>query len=202
MKYLIDTAEQVEINKWAYFVEGVTSNPKLLDKAGINCYKFFMNNEKTFDNIFIQVTSLNDIKPIIDDSSEYDQLILKVPLIKTPEFDGYALLKDLVNLGYRTCSTIVYDISQFNYACEVGAEFSIVLHAKNDNHNLINECYNLQQKQGFKTKTIAASFRTPEHVFECIRSGADYATVPPKIMTEVFRNPQVLIDYNKFYEVK
>jgi len=202
MKYFIDTAEQTEINKWANFVDGVTSNPSILSKAKLSAYEFFTNNRSMFDNIFIQITSVDDVKKIVDEDTEYkDQMILKVPLLKTPEFDGYALLKDL-STRWRTAATIVYDINQFNFACEVGADFSIVLYAKNENHNLINECYELQNKKGFKTKTIAASFRTADHVFECIKAGADYATVPPKVMVELFRNPQVLVDYNKFYEDK
>jgi len=202
MKYFIDTAEQTEINKWASFVEGATSNPILLDKAKINSYEFFMNNRSIFNNIFIQVTSSDDVQDIVREDTDYkDQIILKVPLLKTTEFDGFSILKDL-STRWRTAATIVYDINQFNYACEVGADFSIVLYAKNENHNLIDECYDLQQKMRFKTKTIAASFRTPDHVFECIKAGADYATVPPKIMVELFRNPQVLVDYKKFYEDK
>ena len=53
---------------------------------------------------------------------------------------------------------------------------------------------------GYKTKIIAASFRKPVHLFNCIKAGADYATVPPKIMEDVFYNKKAVADFNKFYE--
>lgn len=202
MKYFIDTAEQNEIHKWEKYVDGATSNPSLLAKVDSNNYKFCRENEVLFKNVFIQVNSLEDVQFLFKKGISKKQVIFKVPLVITEKFDGYKLLKQLNENRCRTCATIVYDIGQFDYACEVGAEFSIVLYAKNNNKFIVEDCCDLKQRKGYKTKVIAASFRTAEHVHECIEFGADYATVPPKIMEEVFTNKNSIEDYNKFYGIE
>lgn len=200
MKYFIDTAAANEIEKWSSFVEGATCNPSLLEKAGIDAYTFYKNNAHMFKNIFVQINSMNQIKTLIENGNiSKNQLVFKVPLLITRGFNGFALLKALNKSKLRTCATIVYDVSQFDYACEVGSEFSIVLYAKNDNNFIINECCHLKEKRGYETKVVAASFRSAEHVCECMKAGADYATVPPKILREIFSNSKAIEDYNKFY---
>jgi len=194
MKYLIDTADQGEINKWKSLVCGVTSNPKILSKAGIDYAQFINVNSPLFKDIFVQINSKTSAMNYMR-----DKVIFKVPLAVTSKFNGYELLKEMIKMKHRTCSTIVYDIAQFDYACEVGAEFSIVLYAKNDNKNIVDECCDLKKRRGYETKIIAASFRSVEHVHDCIKSGADYATVPPKILKDVFNNFKAASDYIDFY---
>lgn len=200
MKYFIDTADQDEINSFQKFVCGVTSNPSLLMKSGIDTYKFYIENESLFNNIFIQVNSMQDIQYLIDKGVyTRKKIIFKVPLVVTSDFNGYKLLNRINELGNRTCATIVYNIGQFDYACEAGVEYSIVLYAKNDNKTLMKECCDLKQLKGYKTKIIAASFRSPEHVFDCIKCGVEYATVPPSVMKQIISNEKAIVDYNNFY---
>ncbi|MCF8019820.1 MAG: hypothetical protein K9L62_10455 [Vallitaleaceae bacterium] len=201
MKYFIDTASISEIEKWSRFVEGATCNPSLLRKEGMDDYTFYINNVHLFKNIFIQVNSINDVEYLDNKQADFQKLIFKVPLVKTNDYDGYKLLKVLTQNKLRTCSTIVYDISQFDYACEVGSESSIVLYAKNDNSFIVNECCHLKEKKGYETKIVAASFRSAEHVFDCIKAGAEYGTVPPKIMKDLFSNEKAINDYKDFYEL-
>jgi len=199
MKYFIDTANQEDINKWIKYVDGVTCNPIILNKSDLDAYTFYKNNDGLFDNIFIQINRLDDANELVYKEVDKQKVIFKVPLLRSSGYDGYYLMQRLLQLGCRTCSTIVYDISQFNYACEVGSEYSIVLYAKNDNKKLVEECCELKYKKGFGTKVVAASFRNTQHVFDCINAGADYATVPPKIMSQLFHNEQVIEDYYTFY---
>ena len=42
---------------------------------------------------------------------------------------------------------------------------------------------------GIETKVIAASLRHPAHVLECAKAGADYATVPFKVLKMLFNHP-------------
>lgn len=199
MEYFIDIADQTEIQNWKDFVVGATSNPLLLNKAGIDSLKFYRNNESLFKNIFVQIASLKEVENLIQSGVSPKQLIFKVPLLKTTGYDGFKLLKQLISSNLRTCSTIVYDVSQFDYACEAGSEFSIVLYAKNDNPMIMYECSELKQRRGYKTKIVSASFRSADHVKDCLLAGADYATVPPKIMKEVFENQNAIKDFDIFY---
>jgi len=196
MKYFIDTANQNEIDKWKPFVHGVTSNPSLLEKADIDPEMFYMKNRDDFANIFIQVNSLEMVKSL----PPSNRIIMKVPLLRTDEYDGFDLLMKLKRGGFRTCSTIVYDIAQFDFACQIGADFSIVLYAKNIDRSFIKKCCELKKYKKYKTQIIGASFRNVHQVLHCIYLGVDYATVPPNIMEEVFKNDNAIEDYFKFYK--
>jgi transaldolase len=196
MKYLIDTAEQSEIDKWKNQVDGVTSNPSLLKKASTNTIDFHNKNIENFTDVFIQVQT-------VEETALYsDETIFKVPLLITEDFNGFGLLQSLVRMGKRTCATITYDLFQFDYACEVGAEYSIVLCAKNKNSRFLIECVDLKEERKYKTKIIAASFRSLDDVNDAVRFGADYATVPPKYMGGIFSNYEAVEDYNDFYGIE
>jgi transaldolase len=198
MKYLIDTADQIEIYKWKNIVVGATSNPSILRKCNMTAEKFYENNKDNFDSIFIQVQTLDEARSFKNTA----KIVFKAPLLITKDFNGWVLLKQLKDAGFRTCATITYDLTQFNYACELGCNFSIVLIAKNENKFFLDECVNLKERNNYKTKIIAASFRSIDDVNDAIDGGADYVTVPPKYMDGLFANEAAIVDYNKFYGIE
>ena len=51
----------------------------------------------------------------------------------------------------------------------------------------IVEIYN--QYDGFTTEVLVASIRNPMHVVEAARMGAHVATIPPKILSQLFKHP-------------
>ena len=188
MKYLIDTADRDEIMKWKNYIEGITTNPKILKDFNFTIEDFY-NKFKYFGDIFMQVNNISD-------TNLNGNIIYKVPLV-LPTIE---LLRFLVLKGKRTCGTITYDLNQFNLACELGCEFCIVLNAKNENTKFLEECVKIRDKYNFKTKIIAASFREKKDVIHAIRQGADYATVTPEVMEKCFINEYAMKDYNDFYE--
>lgn len=198
MKYLIDTAEKTDIEKWKKYVDGVTCNPLLLKKSNIDMNQYCVNNISLFDNIFVQINSLDDVFNLKMFSKE--KIIFKVPLLMNNTYNGYYILKQLLQFGYRTCATIVYDISQFDFACKEGSEFSIVLYAKNSDHDIVKKCCKLKELKKYKTKIVAASFRNVEQICDCIKFGVDYSTIPPTILEKLFKNKCAIDDYYKFYE--
>jgi len=194
MKYFLDTADQDEIDKWKNHIVGVTSNPILLDRANRSEVDFYDTNEDLFENVFIQIRNINNHV-----RSNSGNIVYKIPMIRTNGFDGYHMLRTLTRAGIRTCATIVYTFQQFDYACNLGAEFSIVLHHKNENYGFVYRCVDLKERMGYETKIIAASFRRPEQVNECIHTGVDFCTVPALLMEDLFAHDKTLEDYNQFY---
>jgi transaldolase len=194
MKYFLDTAEQSEIDHWLVHVDGVTTNPGLLERAGVDEFDFFRRNQGNFSNIFIQV---RDTDGHVVTST--NKIIYKIPLIKTVLYDGYKILKVLTQSNIRTCATFVYTLQQFDYACSLGTEYSIALHHKNNDDGFVWKCCELRDKMGYETKIIAASFRSAQEVNDCIRAGVDHCTVPPAVMHTLFTNDQTLQDWNITY---
>lgn len=190
MKYFLDTADFKEITKWENYIEGVTSNPQILKDVNLTAEEFYSIYKK-LKNVFIQIDNNSKMNLNYRPSN----LIYKVPLVP-PTID---LLKNLTARGERTCGTITYDLIQFNLACDLGCEFCIVLNAKNENTKFLEECVKVRDKYNFETKIIAASFREKTDVINAIRQGADYASVPPKVMDKCFTNEYAMKDYINFY---
>ena len=190
MKYLLDTADKNEINTWKNIIVGVTTNPKLVKTSNANIRELASQFEDL--KFFYQIRSEDEI---LAGPEKYD-IVYKIPMIYP---DGYNLLKKLYTLGYRICATMVYDLNQLNFAAECGADYSIILVAKNDNQNFLEEAVEFKRKNELKIKLIAASFRTKNDILRAIKSGVDYATIPPKIMKLVFHNLQTVEEYGTTY---
>ena len=196
MKYFLDTAKIEEISKWKCFIEGVTTNPSILKKENITAEDLLRETKPIlgYKTVFIQLENERQFKEMTENAPFNPNVIFKVPLL--PEL--YPMIKNMGN--YKTCGTITYDTIQFNQACELGCNYSIVLVHKNSNKNFLEECVAIKQKYNFRTDIIAASFRNPEEVKRAILSGEDYATLTPDLLAECFVNIDARKDYEAFYK--
>lgn len=201
MKYFLDTADHYEYERWKNYICGVTTNPKLIEE----CFEISSTytdlvriTVKKFPTLYDHVgyTSPFPIFVQIHNEKEYEELkdltvFFKVPLI-FPE--GYALLRHIVNKA-NTCATMVYDLVQLNFAMDIGCSHSIVLVAKNDNPNFLEEAVALKENHGYRTSLIAASFRIKNDIIRAIKSGVDFVSVPPALMEEIFINEKTERDW-------
>jgi transaldolase len=54
---------------------------------------------------------------------------------------------------------------------------------------VVAEIRQIYDNYGFDTEILAASIRTVDHVKRAALIGADVATVPPKILKELYKHP-------------
>jgi transaldolase len=54
--------------------------------------------------------------------------------------------------------------------------------------SLVKEIRAIYDRYGYKTKIRAASIRTAREVFECLRAGADVATMPLDILESLYKH--------------
>lgn len=191
MNLFLDSADPKEIEKWKDHVDGVTTNPILLKRSELTPKQFYDGNRNNFNNIFIQVHKEEDL--LFHDKG----VIYKIPLT----LDNIILFKFIKDTRQsRTCATTVYDPFQFNLACQLGCDFSIVLCHKNKDKSFLRKCVRIKKEYNYSTKIIAASFRSKEEVEVAILTGADYATVPPKVLEECFENECTVRDCKEYAE--
>jgi len=190
MKYFLDSVNINEIEKQLQFIDGVTSNPILLDEAKINSIDFL----KSINNFnflkFVQVSSTNiEQLDYILASSDFrsSNIIFKVSMHP----DNYDLIKKLKNAGCKVSATTIYDIIQVNQAIEMGCDYTMVYYHKNNYKNLMIDAYELKQKTNSNIKLVGASIRTPSEVIMAIESGMDYVTIKSNVMEETFYNKQL-----------
>lgn len=210
MKFFIDTANINEI-KEAYslgLLAGVTTNPSLVAKENIS----FEDRLKEITalvpgSVSAEVIAL-DAEGMIQEGKELAKIApnitIKVPM--TP--DGLKAVNEFSQAGIKTNVTLVFSANQALLAARAGATYVSPFLGRLDDlgHNgldLIAQIADIFAIHDIDTEIIAASIRHPMHVTEAALKGAHIATIPYKVLMQLFKHPltdsgieQFLKDWN------
>jgi transaldolase len=136
-------------------------------------------------------------------------VVVKCPLTR----DGIAATKALSGEGIKVNVTLVFSAGQALLAAKAGAHFVSPFVGRLDDvgstgMDLIRSIRVIYDNYGFDTRILAASLRSPLHVVEAAETGADVATMPFKVLDQLFNHPltdkgldQFLKDYAKAFEI-
>jgi transaldolase len=205
MKLFVDTANIEEIRQVndLGILDGVTTNPSLILKSGRNLVDTLKEiSEIVTDCISGEVIGL-DHKSMIQEAlalmSISPKIVIKVPMTK----EGIIAVTHLSKLGIRTNVTLVFSANQALLAAKAGATFVSPFLGRlddvgEDSMQLIKDIKLIFQNYNFKTEIICASIRSPLHVVNCAKAGADIATVPYKIIMDMFHHPLTDIGIERF----
>lgn len=196
MEFFIDTGNLDEI-KTAYewgFIDGVTTNPSLVAKEGIDQKTLITNIAKIVDGpISAEVISL-DAKGMIDEAMElakiHDNVVIKLPMTK----DGMIACKALSSKNINTNVTLIFSANQALLAAKNGATYVSPFIGRLDDigqtgMHLIGEIRDIFDNYAYQTKILAASIRHTDHVKTSALVGADVATIPFKVLEQLFHHP-------------
>ena len=117
--------------------------------------------------------------------------------------EGLKAVKVLAAEGIRTNVTLIFNAAQALLAARAGAAYVSPFLGRLDDISVpgiglirdITEIFRLHQ---IDTKVIAASIRDPIHVIDCAKAGADIATVPYKVLMQMFEHPLTEIGIRRF----
>lgn len=215
MKFFLDTANLDELKKAAALgiIDGVTTNPSLIAKEGVPIEDQIRRICGIIDgDISAEVVSTTS-KEMIEEgrrlSRIHKNVVVKVPLVR----EGIAACSALSKEGIRTNVTLCFSAAQALMAAKAGAYIVSPFIGRIDDigwpgMDLIRDIVTVYRNYGFKTKVLAASIRGPLHVTEAAKAGADIATIPFKVLDQLFNHPltekgleQFLNDYNKAFEL-
>jgi len=212
MKFFLDTANLNEIREAASygFLDGVTTNPSLVAKEGGVDFKQHIASicEIVQGPVSAEVTSL-DIDGMVNQGREYSKIapnvVVKCPLTR----DGLKATRRLSEEGIKVNVTLCFSAGQAILAAKAGASFISPFLGRLDDIGsngllLLREIVEIYGNYDWKTEVLAASLRHPIHVIEAARMGADIATVPYKVIDQLFNHPltdkgqtQFLADWQK-----
>jgi transaldolase len=210
MKLFLDTAVYEEIEQavdWGV-IDGVTTNPTLIAKAGHEHEEQVKRICQIVGNVSAECVSEKKDDMIPEGrrlASWHKNVIVKVPM--TP--DGMATGKVLVNDGIRVNVTLCFSVNQALLAAAIGAYIVSPFAGRLDDINedgmrVVADIVSAYRQQQIKTKVLAASIRTPIHVTQAALAGADIATLPFAVLKEMFNHPlteagqkRFLADYEK-----
>ena len=200
MKFFIDTAnlEQIKEAQDLGILDGVTTNPSLMAKEGISGKEAILNHYKTICEIadgdisaeVLSTTYEEMIKEGEELAAIHPNIVVKIPMIK----DGVKALKYFSNKGIRTKCNFIFSAGQALLAAKAGATYVSPFLGRLDDisvdgMNLIEEIRIIFDNFMFATEILAASIRSPMHIINCAKIGADVVTSPLASILNLLKHP-------------
>lgn len=215
MKFYLDSAIYEEIAEAVKMgvIDGVTTNPTLIAKAGRDHEEQVKRICGIIGNVSAEVVSEKADDMIVEGrriATWHKNVIVKVPLT----IDGLTAGKVLASEGTRINVTLCFSVNQALLAAAVGAFIISPFAGRLDDINedgmrVVADIVSAYRQQDIKTKVLAASMRHPMHITQAALAGADIATMPFSVLKQLFNHPltdagqkKFLEDYRKTQEAK
>jgi len=205
MKLFIDSANPEEVKKIADLgiLDGVTTNPTLATKAGVDYKTAVSEILKIVDSdVSLEVLSTDTqgmIKEARTLSSLHKNVVVKLPTTS----EGLRALKILKVEKIRINMTLVFSANQALLVAKLGAYIASPFAGRLDDigHtaiDLISEIRQIYDNFGFETQILFASVRSPLHVKQAALAGCDIATCPYEVLEKLVQHPLTDIGLEKF----
>lgn len=205
MKFFIDTANIDEIREAASLgiVDGVTTNPSLVAKEGRDFGQVLREIVSLVNGpISAEVTALDApgmVKQGRELAAVHPNVVVKIPLTK----EGLKACKTLRGGDIPVNVTLCFSASQALLAAKCGASYVSPFVGRLDDvseegMDLIRTIRAIYDNYGFDTEILAASIRHPLHVVDSALAGADVATMPFKVMMQLYEHPLTDVGLQKF----
>ena len=209
MQFFIDTAnlDQIQEAKELGILDGVTTNPSLMAKEGIIGTDNVLNHYKkicdiTTGDVSAEVIS-TDFAGMIEEGKRLaeiaDNIVVKVPMI----LEGIKAIRWFTDNGISTNCTLVFSAGQAILAAKAGATYLSPFIGRVDDitwdgMTLIKDIAEIYAIQGYMTNILAASVRSPLHIVQAAKNGADVVTCPLKAIKGLANHPLTDIGLAKF----
>ena len=196
MRFFLDTANIEEIKEANELgvICGVTTNPSLIAKEGRDFIEVVKEISTIVDGpISAEVISL-DHKGMVEEADKlskiHKNIVIKLPMT----LEGLKATKILSQKGIKTNVTLIFSATQALLAARAGATYVSPFVGRLDDIGqdgllLIEEIVDFFNVNAIETEIIVASVRNPIHVAQAARMGADIATVPYKVITQMTKHP-------------
>jgi len=197
MKFFVDTADTGDIAELADtgLLDGVTTNPSLIMKSG-----------RPIKEVIAEICAITDgpvsaeVAAVTADdmiregrvlADIADNVAVKVPLT----LDGLKACRVLSGEGKMVNVTLCFSANQALLAAKAGATFISPFIGRIDDMgydgmDLVADIRAIYDNyDSLATEILAASVRTPAHVRDAAKIGADVATVPPGVLKALVKHP-------------
>ncbi len=197
MKFFIDSANLDEIKQVAEMglVDGVTTNPTLLAKEGKGFKTTIQEICAMIDGpVSAEVVSANSMDDMLKEahivSSWHPNVVVKVPF--GPK--GAVVVRKLSEEGIKTNVTVLFTLPQALIAAKAGATYLSNFVGRVDDLGYegmiaVRDTVNMVHEYEFASEVLVASVRSPMHVVEAVRAGAQVCTIPFKILEMMYKHP-------------
>lgn len=198
MEFFLDTAVLKEIETaldWG-MLDGMTTNPSLIAKEGrpylatVQEIARLVGPERPvsgevlateYEGMLSEGRRLAGLAP---------NVVVKVPMGPP----GLKAVRTLAAEGIRTNVTLCFSANQALLAGKAGAAYISPFvgrldDAGHDGMDVVEEIVTVYRNYDFDTKVLVASVRNPTHVVRAALMGAEVATLPFKVLAQLYRHP-------------
>ena len=196
MKFFVDSADIKQIKDLmpTGLVDGVTTNPSLIAKNGDDMAKTIKDICALVSGpVSAEVTATDSDKML--EEGQYLASLAKNVTIKVPlTINGLKTCKALRAQGTQVNVTLCFSAAQALLAAKSGASFISPFVGRLDDigekgMDLIEDIVVIYENYGFETEVLVASVRSKQHVIDAAIIGAHVATLPPKVIYELYEHP-------------
>lgn len=207
MELYLDTADVKSVKKLAAImpIQGITTNPSIVAKEKKPLFEILAELQEIIGikgQLFAQAIAHN-ANDIIQEAellrSHFPTIITKIPVTA----EGLIAIKELTKQGITTLGTAVYGAGQGFLAALAGAKYIAPYVNRIDAQGgsgieVVKELQTLLDLHCPSSMILAASFRTPRQVLDCLLAGCKAITLPTDIAELFVADPAVEAAINKF----
>jgi len=205
MKIFLDTANIKEISQYAYIIDGVTTNPTLMaqEKTGYQVHDHILEIAKIVHGP-ISVEAMSHTAPEIVIEAEELAAISSNVVVKIPMNEaGLQAAKVLSDRGIKTNITLIFSANQAYLAAKAGATYASIFVGRlddigHDGMQVVSDSMEIFRQHKLETELITASVRHPLHAINAAKAGSHVITIPPKVLSLMFRHNLTDVGLKKF----
>ncbi|MCX7982107.1 MAG: fructose-6-phosphate aldolase [Syntrophales bacterium] len=196
MKFFIDTANVEEIKEGILMgmVDGVTTNPSLIAREGKPAVEVIKEILMVCDGPVSLEVIATDADGMFEEGRKLaslgSQVVIKIPMT----VEGIKATRRLTSEGIAVNQTLVFSPLQALMAAKAGATYVSPFVGRlddiaHDGMGLVEQILQIYDNYEIETEVIVASVRHPVHVLQAALMGADIATIPFKVLTQLTQHP-------------
>lgn len=195
MRIFLDTANLDEIRAGVEqgLVDGVTTNPSLVAREKCRFKERVIEICELVQGPVSAEATATDTAGMVSEAREisswHEHVVVKIPLIPA----GLGAIRQLATEGIRTNCTLCFSVNQAWLAAKAGATYISPFVGRlddigHDGMELVGEIREAYDLHGYETQILAASLRHADHVKQALLLGADVATLPYKVFTQIVKH--------------
>jgi len=195
MRIFLDTANLDEIRAGVEqgLVDGVTTNPSLVAKEQCKFKERVIEICELVQGPVSAEVTATDTAGMVSEARQisawHEHVVVKIPLIPA----GLSAIRQLSGEGIRTNCTLCFSVNQAWLAAKAGATYISPFVGRlddigHDGMELVAEIREAYDIHGYETQVLAASLRHADHVKQALLIGADIATLPYKVLSQIVKH--------------
>ena len=205
MRLFLDTANIEDIRRAARMgvIAGVTTNPSLVAKEGIEYRDRVLEIAEVLDGPISAETISEDADALVEESrrvaSWHPNVVVKIAMSEA----GLEAISRLSAEGIRINTTLIFSANQALLAARAGATYVSPFVGRLDDigeegMDVVRECVQIMETFHLPTQVLASSLRLPRQVTLAALAGAHVATIPASLLYQMVQHPLTDIGAAKF----